>query len=133
MKVPSSLIISLAIIGFWGCTDSGNPIDSVIDDCGVANGDNSTCVNYSTEIQPIFSTNNLCTSCHGVNGDLTLDSYTTLMASNVVIPGDSTGSLIIKKLKEVDAVLRMPKGKDPLDNATITLIATWIYEGANDN
>ena len=74
MKFLSSIILNLFLLIVWGCSDSGDPITSteesniqpIVDDCGIQNGDNSSCVNYSTEIQPIFNSN--CTSCHGTAG-----------------------------------------------------------------
>ena len=106
---------------------------SVIDDCSVCGGDNSTCVNFSTEIKPLFSS---CTGCHGSSGGLSLSSYTSLMTGGesgaVVTPGDGAGSLLIKKLRGT-AGTRMPKGQDPLNDTTINLIETWINEGAKDN
>ena len=137
MKILPSLILSLIFLGFWSCSDFGNPVvsvsetsDPVLDDCGVTEGDNSSCVNYSTEIQPIFNAN--CTSCHGSSGGLSLSSYSNLKAGNVVVSGNGTGSLLIKKLKG-EAGTQMPKGNTPLEDATINLIITWIDEGALDN
>ena len=137
VKIIPSLILSFILVGLWSCSDSGNPVDSgsdtsdpVVDDCGVTDGDNSSCVNYSTEIQPIFSTN--CTGCHGGSGGLFLTSYSLLMESNVVESGNSVNSQLIKKLKGT-AGTQMPKNQNPLDDATIDLIETWIDEGAQDN
>ena len=104
---------------------------AVIDNCEECGGDNSTCVNYSTEIQPIFTAS--CTGCHGGSGGLTLDSYINLIAGNVLISGNSAESLIIQKLKGTATGAQMPKGGSPLDETTINLIKTWIDEGALDN
>ena len=101
------------------------------DDCGVCSGDNSSCVNYSTEIQPIFNAN--CTSCHGGSGGLNLTSYSDLMGNDVVDPGNSMTSKLIQKLRGTASGYQMPKSQDPLDEATINLIETWIDEGALDN
>ena len=137
MKILPSLILSFILVGLWSCSDSGNPVDSgsdtsdpVVDDCGVTDGDNSSCVNYSTEIQPIFSTN--CTGCHGGSGGLFLTSYSLLMESNVVESGNSVNSQLIKRLKGTTGT-QMPKNQNPLDDATIDLIETWIDEGAQEN
>jgi len=108
---------------------------SVIDDCSVCGGDNSTCVNFSTEIKPLFSS---CTGCHGGSGGLSLSTYTSLMIGGnsgaVVTPGDGSGSLLVKKLRGTASGSQMPKNGPPyLDPATINLIETWIDEGALDN
>ena len=79
MKHLSYFILSFMLLIIGGCSDSGNPVTTeppAVDDCGVTDGDNSSCVNYSTEIQPIFDAN--CTGCHGGAGGLVLDSYSNL-------------------------------------------------------
>jgi hypothetical protein len=141
---------------FWSCSDSGEPyingcmdstacnsnLDATYDDgsctypddnydCDICSGDNSSCVNYSSEIQPILNAN--CTSCHGGLGGLTLDSYSTLIAGNIIESGNGAGSLLIKKLRGTASGSQMPQGGIPLDDATINLIETWIDEGALDN
>ena len=110
------------------CTDVQG---AVIDDCGICGGDNSSCVNYFAEIQPIFTAN--CTSCHGGSGGLSLTSYSDLMGNDVVDPGNSMTSKLIQKLRGTASGSQMPKNQDPLDEATINLIETWIDEGALDN
>ena len=149
MKILASLILSFILIGLWSCSDAGSPVDNVCagewDCAGVCNGGavrdcagtcggsallsarDCTNVSYAATIQPIFSTN--CTSCHGGSGGLFLTSYSVLMESDVVNPGNSAESQLIKKLKGT-AGTRMPKNQDPLDDAIIKLIETWIDEGA---
>ena len=148
MKILSSVILSIIFIVFWSCSDFGEQIlggcgGSAVedcagtcggtaenDDCGVCSGDNSSCVNYSTEIQPIFTAN--CTSCHGGSGGLTLTSYSDLMGNDVVDPDNSMTSKLIQRLKGTLGT-QMPEDQDPLDEATINLIEIWINEGALDN
>ena len=110
------------------CTDVQG---AVVDDCGICGGENLTCVNYSTEIQPIFNAN--CTNCHGVSGGLTLDSYSNLLAGNVLISGNSAESLIIQKLRGTASGEQMPKNAAALSESKINLIETWINEGTFDN
>ena len=152
MKILSSVILSLIFLVFWSCSDAGkDPLSSgdetdctqeldcnsvcggaaINDVCGVCDGNGSTCnISYSLTIQPIFTAN--CTSCHGVSGGLTLTSYSDLMGNNVVDPGNSVTSKLIQRLKGTSEP-QMPKNQDPLDEATINLIETWIDEGALDN
>ena len=132
-------------LGFWSCSDSGKPLGNDCsegyDECGECGGDGlnadgccgdetSNCVHYEDEIQPIFNAN--CTSCHGGSGGLVLTSYSDLMGNDVVDPGDSAASKLIQRLKGTSGI-QMPKNQDPLDEATINLIETWINEGALDN
>ena len=108
---------------------------AVEDECGQCDGDNSSCVNYSTEIQPIFDSK--CTSCHGSLGGLNLGSYSTLMSGGssgtVVISGNGSESRLIQKLRGTASGSQMPKGGTQLDDTIIDLIETWIDEGALDN
>ena len=109
---------------------------AVEDECGQCDGDNSSCVNYSTEIQPIFDSK--CTGCHDGSSDgLNLGSYSTLMSGGssgtVVISGNGSESRLIQKLRGTASGSQMPKGGTPLDETIIDLIETWIDEGALDN
>ena len=110
-----------------GCT-CANAEDAIVDECGVCGGGGSTCSNisYATTIKPIFTTNQLCTSCHSVS----FFSHVNLMS--VVEVADSSNSMLIKRLKG-EVTPQMPKNKTPLEAQIITSIATWIQEGALDN
>ena len=54
------------------------------------------------------------------------------MENDVVNPGNSAESQLIKKLNGT-AGTQMPKNQNPLNDATIDLIETWIDEGAENN
>ena len=105
------------------------------DDCGVCSGDNSSCVNYSTEIQPIFNTN--CTACHitSTRNNLSLSNYANIMSgdSNNGPVIDDTGDHTISLLWQYVNSGYMPLGNSNLTASQINLIATWINEGALDN
>jgi len=103
-----------------------------------------TAVNYTAEIQPIFS--GRCIGCHNVATapqGLVLDadnSYAHLVnvASKEVPsllrvkPGDPDNSYLVQKIEGTAAVGgRMPLGRPPLDPEVIVLIRRWISEGAN--
>ena len=94
----------------------------------IVDGNNCTNISYSTTILPLFTTDELCTSCHVHS--VSFFSHINIMS--VVNESDSTNSTLIKKLKG-QAGTQMPKNKDPLEQLIITLIATWIQEGAQDN
>ena len=153
MKILYSVILSLIFLVFWSCSDAGkDPLSSgdetdctqeldcnsvcggaaINDACGVCDGDGSTCnISYSVTIQPIFNAN--CTGCHGGSGGLTLDSYSNLIAGNVLISGNSAESLIIQKLRGTASGEQMPKNAAALSESKINLIETWINEGIFDN
>ena len=203
MKIFSSLILSLLLLGFWSCSDSGEPIikgcmdstacnynldatqddascvlpednydcdnnctagldacnicggsienvadcclgdqvpdcagtcggSAVIDNCGVCDGNNSSCVNFSTEIQPIFTAN--CSGCHiaSTRNNLSLSNYANIMLGNsdngpVIIAGDHTNSLL---WQYVNSGTMPPSGE--LTSDQVNLIETWIDEGASE-
>jgi len=148
MKYLSSLILSLALLMLWSCSDMGDPLscssgydctgkcggDATLDCAGICDGDaisngtNCTNISYAATIQPLFITDNLCTSCHV--HDVSFFDHANILSK--VIAGDSTNSTLIKRLKGQD-VTQMPMGKDPVGSPIITLIATWIQEGAKEN
>ena len=161
MKILFSFILSFIFLVFWSCSDAGDPLSNectegldcagecggtaTIDVCGECEGpglnrdgccgDNSNCVQYSTEIQPIFTNN--CTNCHGTSGGLTLTSYSGLMnggnSGDVVISGNGSGSRLIQKLQGTASGSQMPASGCCLDASVIQLIETWIDEGAQNN
>ena len=109
--------------------------NAVIDCAGICNGgavvdNNGSCSNisFAATIQPLFITDDLCTSCHVHN--VSFFDHENIL-SKVEI-GDSTNSTLIKRLKG-QSVIQMPMNKDPVGNPIITLIATWIQEGAINN
>ena len=159
MKILFSFILSFIFLVFWSCSDTGDPLSNdctegldcagecggtaTIDVCGECDGsglnsddccgDSSSCVHYSTEIQPIFDAN--CTPCHitSTRNNLSLSNYTNIMSGNstngpVIVSGDHANSLLWQK---VNSGSMPPSGQ--LTSDQINLIATWIDEGALDN
>ena len=103
----------------------------------------ATAVDYSTQIQPIFTSR--CTECHsgaGAPQGLRLDSansYANLVgvasrevpSLERVEPGDPDNSYLVQKVEGTAAVGgRMPLGRTPLTADQIALIRQWISEGA---
>ena len=160
MKILSSVILSLIFLVFWSCSDAGDPLSNdctegldcagecggtaTIDVCGECDGsglnsdnccgDSSSCVHYSTEIQPIFNTN--CTACHitSTRNNLSLSNYANIMSGDsnngpVIDAGDHTNSLLWQYVNSG----AMPPGNSNLTASQINLIETWINEGALDN
>jgi hypothetical protein len=118
---------------FSSCSDLGTNPDE-------KDGNNtSDVISYSADIQPIFN-RNCGNNCHlnNTSGGLSLSSYSGLMAGgnhgNVVISGDSEGSIIVKKLSSNPPFGdQMPKGGSALSAAKIELITAWIDAGAEYN
>ncbi len=108
---------------------------------GGGGGGGADSVSYTNDVQPLF--NSYCTSCHAAPaspgyGGLDLTTYSSLMSASgphapVVVPGDSTASYIVQRLKGT-ATPQMPQGAAPFSTAQISLICLWIQQGAvNDS
>ena len=92
-------------------------------------------VDYNSQIQSYFNT--ACTQCHGSSGGLNLTSYSNLISGGnhgpVIISGNSAESILIQKLLgTTNFGSQMPNNNPPSSEETITLISTWIDEGANE-
>ena len=115
-----------------GCDNVCN--STKVNDCtGECGGDNSSCVSYSTEIQPIFTAN--CSVCHiaSTRKNLSLSNYSSITSGNsingpVIIAGDHTNSLL---WQYINSGTMPPSGQ--LTSDQVNLIATWIDEGALNN
>lgn len=91
-------------------------------------------VSFKNEIRPILEQR--CSKCHG--GDfpsegLNMESYEDLLNGSqngqVIIPGDSSSSLLFEKVESGE----MPKRGSDLTAEQIELIQQWIDEGALNN
>jgi len=95
-------------------------------------------ISYSKDIQSTFTSNCALSGCHGSNppSGLKLTSYNDFTKGGVsgkpYIAGDSTNSLIIKRL-EGKIGPRMPMGGGPLKADQIQKIKSWIDAGGKDN
>lgn len=94
-------------------------------------------IEYSQVIQPIFTTH--CVSCHGGMNNVYLNNYDAVMnsvglqyATNIVNPGNASGSPLYDKISSSNPTfgVRMPEGGPYLSTEQINLIAQWINEGA---
>lgn len=109
-----------------------------------------TPISFANDVQPIFTANCTSRGCHipaNLTGSLNLSvgaargqlvgiASAGSPGQTRVIAGDSTNSYLIKKLKGAGTGLvgnQMPDGFPPLAAGTITIIARWIQEGANNN
>src|SRR2546423_2448210 len=99
-------------------------------------------VNFNRDILPILSDN--CFICHGPDAgkrmaDLRLDTKQGIFADRggyqVVVPHDSAGSKLYRKISSTDETFRMPPpiANRRLTPAQIELIGRWIDEGATYN
>lgn len=95
-------------------------------------------VDFEKQVLPIFTAN--CIKCHGEKkalGKLRLHSAAAIQEKlaadpHLIVAGDPEGSELYERLTlPTDNKKRMPKGGDPLEQATLDLVALWIKEGAN--
>ena len=90
-----------------------------------------TVVSFTGDVLPIFQAS--CVECHGQAGGLGLESHEALLKG-----GDKGPTVVAGKPDASELVLyvdgteepRMPKGADPLTDDQITIIRTWILQGA---
>lgn len=86
---------------------------------------------FQRDIAPIFEKS--CVVCHGAamtQAKLRLDSEAALLRGGasgpVIVPGNSSGSLLVKRILGAAGAPRMPIGLPPLSSAQVNLIRRWI-------
>src|SRR6516165_6420615 len=93
-------------------------------------------VDYAADIKPILARH--CTSCHGAEkqkSGLRLDLAGAIRKGGdsgpAIEPGKSGESLLIQAITGAEGVAAMPpKGEPPLSNDEISLLKTWVDQGA---
>jgi mono/diheme cytochrome c family protein len=96
-------------------------------------------INFQRQIRPLLSDN--CFQCHGPDpqtrmADLRLDlregAFGTRPNGTPIVPGDTAKSLVVQRITQPDAALRMPPlaSHKELTQDQIALIRTWIEQGA---
>lgn len=94
-------------------------------------------VDFQKEILPILEA--YCVKCHGAEkamGKLKLNSAAEIEEKltdddYLLVKGDPEKSELYERIVlPADSKKRMPKGADPLNKASVDLIAAWIKEGA---
>jgi hypothetical protein len=94
----------------------------------------SDSVYFSMQILPILQSNCAMTGCHdaGTASDgVVLTSYSSVMNSGIVTPGDPGNSDLYEVLTETDPDKLMPPN-GALPWAQIQLIQTWIQQGTRN-
>ncbi len=131
------------LLSACGSDASGGLGSDIVDNGGNDNGNTTGPVSYSQKIAIIFQSSCGGSGCHINNSKdgVNLTTYAQVMASHgtqynsrIVVPGNASGSPLVDKLGSSPAFgVRMPDGRPALSNAQITLIRTWINEGALNN
>jgi hypothetical protein len=88
-------------------------------------------VDYKRDVAPVLR--QACIKCHSAEtamGKLKLESEAEILKGGVsgpaIVPGSSTGSLLVKRLLGTTDAPRMPLGSDALPADKIALIRVWI-------
>lgn len=128
-----------------GVKDSnGNPLASSYSWGFVTESSSTSTVSFARDVQPIFDSN--CIVCHislgqaaflpltdDVSyGNLVNEPSTYTSGGTLVIPGNSTDSILYKRINGTSVGAQMPKGVSALSSSDQNLIKTWIDEGALD-
>lgn len=93
-------------------------------------------IDFNTQVKPIF--NKKCIICHG--GVKRQGGFSVLFREDAlkktksgkyaIIPGNASGSELIRRIKETDDEERMPYKHQPLSKEEIKILEQWINEGA---
>ncbi len=94
-------------------------------------------VSFQQNVKPLF-TQYRCATCHGGTSGLTVSTVQSLLKAGfhgpAVIPGNPDSSLIVRKISPNPPFgVRMPQGGPYMADTVISVIRTWIAEGAKDN
>ena len=125
------LLLLVALSSLTGCKDAGTEPDqgSVPAPPAVPK--------FSSDVLPIL-TNNGCTGCHGGSGNLYVETVAQLLTGGdhgpAIVTGKADSSNLVRKLLDPPPFgVRMPMGGAKLPDASITVIRTWINQGAVNN
>jgi hypothetical protein len=94
---------------------------------------NPDSVYFNNDILPILISN--CTMCHSSSGGeetFNLSSYTAVMYSGTVSPGNPSRSRMYRSITGSGEDRMPPSSKPPLSQAQIDLIYKWIQQGAKN-
>jgi mono/diheme cytochrome c family protein len=94
-------------------------------------------VYFQQQVLPIFISNCAMSGCHdnaSHQDGVVLTSYQSIMNTGDIEPGDPDDSEVYEKITEHDPSDRMPPPpRNPLTQAQINAIGTWIRQGARNN
>ena len=99
-------------------------------------------ISFKAEVQPILK--QYCLECHSVGGTgydksgLLMSNYESLMKGTrfgaIIKPGDSLTSVLIMLVEgRADPSIKMPHGRAPLTKEKISVLRTWVEQGARNN
>jgi hypothetical protein len=111
-----------AFVGFAGQEAAGDPAKTAK-------------IDFARDVRPILEAR--CFACHAGDeneGQLRLDAKATAMKGGVsgpsVAPGDPESSILLRRIRGLDDLDRMPLDESPLAEKEIETLRRWIAEGA---
>ncbi len=117
-------------------TTTMDTTDNPTDTTSVENPCDENVIYFESMILPILQTNCAISGCHdavSANEGVILESYNSVIASNIVTPLNLDESDLYEVLVEDDEDKRMPPiPASALTANQINTIATWILQGAED-
>lgn len=90
----------------------------------------SPSISFSEQVLPIFINNCAKSGCHDGSGEFSLKNYGEI--SSRVHAGDARKSELYKVINKLWGGKAMPPD-GPLSDQQITLVYTWIMQGAKNN
>lgn len=137
MKQSIWALVAIICVAMAGCAPSGGDSSGSANDGGDTGGGAATSaaadVTFASAVQPIIEAK--CAKCHveESKSGLSLASLESALAGGKkggdVLPGDADGSLLYQMVAGL-AEKRMPPKGDPLSDAEIATIKSWIDGGA---
>nr|VFJ52429.1 MAG: Planctomycete cytochrome C [Candidatus Kentron sp. FM]VFJ52581.1 MAG: Planctomycete cytochrome C [Candidatus Kentron sp. FM]VFK08042.1 MAG: Planctomycete cytochrome C [Candidatus Kentron sp. FM] len=122
---------------------------SLVGTCALSvTGCGESTVSFENDVRPILAEN--CLECHQPDGKgfeasgLSMGTYEDLMKGTqpaggkqrgqVVVPGDVASSTLMRLVEgRADPSLKMPHGKEPLNEKDAATLRKWIEQGAEKN
>lgn len=141
-RYPTAFFIICLLVWFVSCKHDpllapGMPNDNTDDTLPNTNGGCSPDTTYfAQEVLPLIQSSCAKSGCHDAithKEDLTLTSYSNIMASGIVKAGNPSGSKLVKVIT-ITGEDRMPPSPNPsLTSGQIATIQKWISQGAQNN
>jgi len=100
------------------------------------NASGASAVSFASNVKPILQRH--CGDCHldgKMKGGYSLETHITAIDAGQkgvrIVPGDSTRSNLVQRIRAAEGVKRMPPKGDLLSAAEVATIAAWIDQGAS--
>lgn len=138
MRIVGPVLLLVFIVGASGCKH--DPLTPVIDNNlpDTTQGCDPTTVYFVNDVLPIFNSNCAISGCHNAataQDGVVLDSYTNIMTTGEIAPGNPGDSEVYENITEDDPDKRMPPPSSgiTLTQDQINTIYNWIAQGAENN